>query len=95
MLIKECEPVGELLGRGFVYKIRSIVLLQPRGPDVSATELGLKLCKKHKTVIVPGFLDTSQKAAFSKTWGTIKFATNTLKNTTQQAAALATSQVSE
>lgn len=37
--------------------------------------------------------DVTQKAGFAKTWGTIKSATNTIKNTTQQAAALATSQV--
>lgn len=34
-----------------------------------------------------------QKAVLGKTWGSIKSAGNTIKNTTQQAAALATLQV--
>lgn len=94
MLIKEYSLVGELTGRGTVYKIRSVTLLPLRGPDVTNVELGLKPCKKHKN-LSPGNIsvDTLQKVPFAKTWGTIKSATSTIKNTTQHAAALATSQV--
>lgn len=54
-------------------------------------------CRKHKTVsskrISSGntsIFDIQKNAAFTKTWGTLKSAGNTIKNTTQQAAAIAT-----
>ncbi|XP_051157646.1 phosphatidylinositide phosphatase SAC2 isoform X2 [Leptopilina boulardi] len=94
MLIKEVAPVGELYGGHVVYKIKSIALLNLLSDN---TDIGLLPCKKHQNVPkkkgIGGMFDVSQKAGFAKTWGTIKSATNTIKNTTQQAAALATSQV--
>lgn len=95
MLIKEYSLVGELTGRGTVYKIRSVTLLPLRGSDITHTELGLKPCKKHKNFALANITvdNTLQKVPFAKTWGTIKSATSTIKNTTQHAAALATSQV--
>lgn len=99
MLIKECASVGELPGGKTVYKIKSVIFLQS-GITGETTDLGLHLCKKHqslreakKSIGVGGIFDIHQKAALAKTWGTIKLATNTIKNTTQQAAALAASQV--
>ncbi|XP_043274983.1 phosphatidylinositide phosphatase SAC2 isoform X2 [Venturia canescens] len=94
MLIKEVSSVGELHGGRTVYKIKSVAFLQI-GSDNA--DLGLQPCKKHqslpKKTFQTGLFDVPQKAGFAKTWGTIKSAGNTIKNTTQQAAAMATSQV--
>ncbi|XP_046742174.1 phosphatidylinositide phosphatase SAC2 isoform X2 [Diprion similis] len=94
MLIKEVEPVGELHGGHVVFKIKSVAFL-PLGID--SIDVGLLPCKKHQNLPRKkgqgGLFDIPQKASFAKTWGSIKSATNTIKNTTQQAAALATSQV--
>jgi hypothetical protein len=97
MLIKECAAVGDLPGGKTVYKIKSVTYLQ-LGPAGDSADLGLKPCRKHQYnkragPSGGGIFDIHQKAAFAKTWGTIKSATNTIKSTTQQAAALATSQV--
>ncbi|CAH1404834.1 unnamed protein product [Nezara viridula] len=92
LLIKETEVVGDLPDGRTVIKIRSIAFLYPCGPDVSAAEIGLKSCKKHRAGGCNMF-ELSQKAPFAKTWGTMKSAANSLKSTTQQAAALASYQV--
>ncbi|GLH05859.1 Phosphatidylinositide phosphatase SAC1 [Gryllus bimaculatus] len=99
VLIKECVPVGDLPGGKTVFKIKSVVFL-PLGLSNENNEISLQPCKKHTASTFSkasgssgGIFDIHQKAAFAKTWGTIKSATNTIKNTTQQAAALATSQV--
>ncbi|XP_033324961.1 phosphatidylinositide phosphatase spermathreecae isoform X2 [Megalopta genalis] len=94
MLIKEVSPAGELYGGHIVYKIKSITFLHLGSEN---NDIGLLACKKHQNLpkkkSQSSLFDVPQKAAFAKTWGTIKNATNTIKNTTQQAAALATSQV--
>ncbi|XP_012262086.2 phosphatidylinositide phosphatase SAC2 isoform X2 [Athalia rosae] len=94
MLIKEIDPVGELHGGHIVYKIKSVAFLQLSS---DSTDVGLLPCKKHQNLPrkkgQSGMFDIPQKATFAKTWGSIKSATNTIKNTTQQAAAMATSQV--
>lgn len=94
MLIRDVTPAGELHGGHVVYKIKSIAFLHL---GTENTDIGLLPCKKHQYVLKKkgsiGLFDVPQKAALAKTWGTIKNATNTIKNTTQHAAALATSQV--
>ncbi|XP_011165329.1 phosphatidylinositide phosphatase SAC2 isoform X2 [Solenopsis invicta] len=94
MLIKDVTPAGELHGGHVVYKIKSIAFLHI---GTENTDIGLLPCKKHQYVLNKkgsgGLFDVPQKAALAKTWGTIKNATNTIKNTTQHAAALATSQM--
>ncbi|XP_076630821.1 phosphatidylinositide phosphatase spermathreecae isoform X2 [Colletes latitarsis] len=94
MLIKEILPAGELYGGHIIYKIKSIAFLHL---GTENNDIGLLPCKKHQNLpkkkSQTSLFDVPQKAAFAKTWGTIKSATNTIKNTTQQAAALATSQV--
>ncbi|XP_066586531.1 phosphatidylinositide phosphatase SAC2 isoform X2 [Prorops nasuta] len=94
MLIKEIAIVGELYNGHIVYKIKSIAFLHIGSENF---DIGLLPCKKHQNLpkkkSTIGLFDVPQKAAFVKTWGTIKNATNTIKNTTQQAAALATLQV--
>lgn len=98
MLIKDVESVGELHGGHIVYKIKSVAFLQ-LASDNTAAEVGLLPCKKHQNLPRKkggqggGIFEIPQKATFAKTWGSIKSATNSIKNTTQQAAALATSQV--
>ncbi|XP_053975819.1 phosphatidylinositide phosphatase SAC2 [Hylaeus volcanicus] len=94
MLIKEISPAGELYGGHVIHKIKSIAFLHF---GTENTDIGLLPCKKHQNLpkkkSQTSLFDVPQKAAFAKTWGTIKSATNTIKNTTQQAAAIATSQV--
>lgn len=96
IIIKECSLVGNLYGNNPVYTIKSIAFLQLGNDDV---ELNLQKCQKHKQMdgggkrLNSGLFDLQKNAAFSKTWGTIKSAGNTIKNTTQQAASLATNQV--
>ncbi|XP_033304738.1 phosphatidylinositide phosphatase SAC2 isoform X2 [Bombus bifarius] len=94
MLIKEVSPAGELYGGHIIYKVKSIAFLHLGSEN---NDIGLLPCKKHQNLPKKrsqgGLFDVPQKAAFAKTWGTIKSATNTIKNTTQHAAALATSQV--
>ncbi|XP_011702877.1 PREDICTED: phosphatidylinositide phosphatase SAC2 isoform X2 [Wasmannia auropunctata] len=94
MLIKDVTPAGELHGGHVVYKIKSIAFLHV---GTENTDIGLLPCKKHQYAMrkkgTGGLFDVPQKAALAKTWGTIKNATNTIKNTTQHAAALATSQM--
>lgn len=56
-------------------------------------DLGLPQCPKHKSIgtvkAAPNssLFDIQKNAAFTKTWGTLKSAGNTIKSTTQQAAA--------
>jgi uncharacterized protein YdiU (UPF0061 family) len=94
MLIKEIVAVGELQGGHIVYKINSVAFLHLGSENF---DIGLLPCAKHqyglKKKTISGRLFDTQRTSFAKTWGTIKNATNTIKNTTQQAAALATSQV--
>ncbi|XP_058798092.1 phosphatidylinositide phosphatase SAC2 isoform X2 [Phymastichus coffea] len=94
MLIKEIASVGELQGNHTVYKIKSVAFLHLGSENF---DIGLLPCPKHQHGLnkkpTGGGLFDVQKAGLAKTWGTIKSATNTIKNTTQQAAALATSQV--
>ncbi|XP_049823594.1 phosphatidylinositide phosphatase SAC2 isoform X2 [Aethina tumida] len=92
LLIKESVPVGKLHGDNQVYKIKTVVFL-PLGSE--NVELSLNVCHKHKTLArknttTNSLFDIQKNAAFTKTWGTLKSAGNTIKNTTQQAAAIAT-----
>ncbi|KAF5298153.1 hypothetical protein FQA39_LY02577 [Lamprigera yunnana] len=93
MLIKECTPVGKIHGQHTVYKIKSITFLQLGSDDV---DLQLKQCTKHKSLALrtatmkSSIFDIQKNSAFTKTWGTLKNAGSSIKNTTQQAAAIAT-----
>lgn len=89
LLIKDSEPVGKLHGDNVVYKIKSIVFV-PLGKE--NVDLNLAQCPKHKTIGPVKsqnnvLFDIQKNAAFTKTWGTLKSAGNTIKSTTQQAAA--------
>ncbi|XP_050310278.1 phosphatidylinositide phosphatase SAC2 isoform X2 [Anthonomus grandis grandis] len=92
LLIKESSLVGKLHGNNDVYKIKSVVFLPLSMEDA---ELNLKPCSKHqfsgstKKPLSKSSLLELQKNTFSKTWGSLKVAGNTIKNTTQQAAAMA------
>ncbi|XP_044583408.1 phosphatidylinositide phosphatase SAC2 isoform X1 [Cotesia glomerata] len=95
MLIKDVSNVGELYGNHVIYKIKSVAFLELGSKNAN---INLLPCKKHNNSSINNkalgrFLDDAQKTGFAKTWGSIKSATNTIKNTTQQAATLATSQV--
>nr|CAI5823134.1 unnamed protein product [Callosobruchus analis] len=92
LLIKESLPVGKLHGGNEVFKIKSVAFLSLNGEE---TDIHLKACSKHKSTesktsqTTSSLFDIQKNAAFSKTWGTLKSAGNTIKNTTQQAAAMA------
>ncbi|GLV32607.1 spermathreecae [Carabus blaptoides fortunei] len=97
LIIKECSPVGHIHGAHVIQKIKSVAFLQ-LGPEDS--ELNLQPCQKHKTIelsskgkLNSSLFDLQKNPAFSKTWGTLKSAGNSIKNTTQQAATLASNQV--
>lgn len=96
VIIKECSPIGKLYGNHEVYKIKSIAFLQLGPEDI---DIGLQKCHKHKSyegmkrAANTGIFDLQKNVALSKTWGTLKSAGNTIKNTTQQAATMATNQV--
>lgn len=85
MIIKESVPVGAIYPPHIVYKIKGICMLSNDDPDQC-----LSPCSKHKGQIDSGMIaknrlfDRSQLV--NKTWSAIK-------TTTQQAAALATSQI--
>lgn len=97
LIIKEIARIGRLYGNHEVYKIKSIAFLQ-LGLDENEN-LNLQKCQKHKSYdpnqksASSLFNNLQQNAALSKTWGTLKSAGNTIKNTTQQAATIASNQV--
>nr|XP_023023491.1 phosphatidylinositide phosphatase SAC2 [Leptinotarsa decemlineata] len=93
LLIKESLPVGKLHGDNVVHKIKSVVFLPL---STENTEIILSSCHKHKSIDFkqnPGgtssLFDIQKNTALTKTWGTLKNAGNTIKNTTQHAAAMA------
>uniref|UniRef100_A0A182J428 SAC domain-containing protein n=1 Tax=Anopheles atroparvus TaxID=41427 RepID=A0A182J428_ANOAO len=104
IVIKEVVPVGVLYAPHLVYKIKSIAVLGPDGTDVP-----LLSCSKHNTnhavKIAPsgGMSDGGHpspksrlfesSALVNKTWGAVKSAGSSIRNTTEKAAAIATSQV--
>lgn len=93
IIIKEAVPVGQIHGNNRVFKIKSIAFL-PLGSE--NLEINLQPCSKHKKLAAKKqgstnpFLEIQKNAAFTKTLGTLKTAGNVIKNTTQQAAAMAT-----
>ncbi|EEB13673.1 suppressor of actin, putative [Pediculus humanus corporis] len=90
VLIKEFKAVGEYVDGHVIYKIKSVAFLSLGNHD----SLNLTTCKKHQHFTFTkksGFFD--QKSTFAKTLGAVKSATNSIKNSTQQAAALAIPQV--
>lgn len=92
MVIRESVPVGVIYQPHIVYKIKGICMLSNEEPDQC-----LSPCFKHKGKVEPGMatknrlFDSSQLV--NKTWSAVKIASSTIKTTTQQAAALATSQI--
>ncbi|KAK6633081.1 hypothetical protein RUM43_012824 [Polyplax serrata] len=90
LLIKEYKSVGEYIDGHIIYKIKSIAFLSPGGTE----SLNLTHCKKHQNLAFTkkaGLFD--QKSTFARTLGAVKSATNSIKTSTQQAAALAIPQV--
>ncbi|XP_070502748.1 phosphatidylinositide phosphatase SAC2 isoform X2 [Chironomus tepperi] len=100
LIIKEAVPIGSLCQNNLVYKIKSVCILSQDEPDCS-----LIPCSKHATTssrpnssaqsspqTKPKIFDASSNL-MNKTWGAMKSAGSTIKNTTQQAASIATTQV--
>lgn len=94
VIIKEATPVGVLYPPHLVYKIKSICILSTDEPDTV-----LVACPRHNNSRIIGIPSSQKTRLFetsqlmNKTWGAVKNAGTTIKNTTQQAAALASNQV--
>jgi phosphatidylinositol 4-phosphatase len=95
VIIRESAAIGSLDQNHLVYKIKNVCILSQDEPD-----LPLFPCAKHSTAPVsnsnspqskPKLFDSS--SGLMKTWGAVKSAGSSIKNTTQQAATIATSQV--
>lgn len=100
VIIREANAIGSLDQNHLVYKIKNVCILSQDEPDIP-----LYPCSKHSTVpssrpsssnsnspqAKPKLFDSSSQ--LMKTWGAVKSAGSTIKNTTQQAATIATSQV--
>ncbi|KAG5890101.1 hypothetical protein JTB14_026472 [Gonioctena quinquepunctata] len=93
LLIKESLPVGKIHGDNDVFKVKSVVFLPL---STENTDISLLPCPKHKTINLKqnlnqsgSIFDMQKNTALTKTWGTLKNAGNTIKNTTQHAAAIA------
>uniref|UniRef100_A0A182P7K3 SAC domain-containing protein n=1 Tax=Anopheles epiroticus TaxID=199890 RepID=A0A182P7K3_9DIPT len=105
IVIKEAVPVGVLYAPHLVYKIKSVAVLGPDGADTLL--LGCSKHNTNQTVkIAPAGSATAPEchpspksrlfessALVNKTWGAVKSAGSTIRNTTEKAAAIATSQV--
>lgn len=100
VIIKEANPIGSLCQNNLVHKIKSICIL---GADEPSCQLFP--CSKHSTVTSsrPSSSNSSPQAKpklfdgssnlMNKTWGVMKSAGSSIKNTTQQAASIASTQV--
>lgn len=98
VIVKEAIPVGAIYPPHLVYKIKSICILSD---DILDTPLNP--CPRHgpcNRPPLPAQAATTTNQAVAKAqlvnksiWGAVKSAGNTIKNTTQQAAALATNQI--
>lgn len=99
LLIKESVPIGKLHGDNEVYKIKSVTFLPLTTENC---DINLCPCHKHSTILEQkpntsgaSIFDIQKNTALTKTWGTLKSAGNTIKNTTQQAAAIAAAGVNK
>ncbi|XP_055384733.1 phosphatidylinositide phosphatase SAC2 [Condylostylus longicornis] len=94
VIIKEASPVGVLYPPNLVYKIKSICVLGSELPDSTLTT-----CPRHKSSRAISTPSSNRSRLFessqlmNKTWGAVKSAGTTIKNTTQHAAAIASNQV--
>ena len=95
VIIRDAVTVGVLYAPHLVYKIKSICIL-----GIDEADTSLIPCPKHATKINPNTGSPSLRPRLfensnlvNKTWGAVKSAGSTIKNTTQQAAAMASSQV--
>ncbi|XP_052851077.1 phosphatidylinositide phosphatase SAC2 isoform X2 [Drosophila gunungcola] len=109
IVIKEATAVGVLYPPHLVYKIKSICILSAEEPDTDLPNCTKhsksnqstpthSVSSKNNNASVPSSGGGPSKSTklfegMNKTWGVVKSAGNTIKNTTQQAANLATKQV--
>uniref|UniRef100_A0A182K2C3 SAC domain-containing protein n=1 Tax=Anopheles christyi TaxID=43041 RepID=A0A182K2C3_9DIPT len=108
IVIKEVVPVGVLYAPHLVYKIKSIAVLGPDGADTlllgcnkHSTSQTVKIAPAGNSATAglpeshpsPKSRLFESSALVNKTWGAVKSAGSTIRNTTEKAAAIATSQV--
>uniref|UniRef100_A0A182W4G2 SAC domain-containing protein n=1 Tax=Anopheles minimus TaxID=112268 RepID=A0A182W4G2_9DIPT len=109
IVIKEVVPVGVLYAPHLVYKIKSIAVLGPDGADTlllgcskhntnQTVKIAPSVAGSGGTVPLEGHPSPKSRlfessALVNKTWGAVKSAGSTIRNTTEKAAAIATSQV--
>lgn len=86
LLIESCSLVGHVWNNQPIYKINKIGLLNL---GVHESEINTRPCSKHSHSVAFNqevLVSSKQNEAFSKTWGSIKSATMSLRSTTVQAA---------
>lgn len=93
VIIKEAVPVGVLYAPNLVYKIKSICALSS---STDTPENILMPCSRHKKKQTtpnhkPKMFEGNQ--LMNKTWGAVRSAGTSIKNTTKQAATKASNQV--
>ncbi|XP_068155595.1 phosphatidylinositide phosphatase SAC2 isoform X3 [Drosophila tropicalis] len=108
IVVREAQAVGVLYPPHLVYKIKSICILSAEDPDAELSNCTKHTKSNQSTPThnvtsasasnsAPGGGSSSKSTklfeGMNKTWGAVKSAGNTIKNTTQQAANLATKQV--
>ncbi|XP_058468246.1 phosphatidylinositide phosphatase SAC2 isoform X2 [Malaya genurostris] len=106
IIIKEAVPVGVLYAPHLVYKIKSICILGAEDPDTILLNCTKHNTNSIKTMpntdpVHAGSVSVNpsrnrlfeSSALVNKTWGAVKSAGSTIKNTTEKAAAIASSQV--
>ncbi|XP_049279523.1 phosphatidylinositide phosphatase SAC2 isoform X3 [Anopheles funestus] len=109
IIIKEVVAVGVLYAPHLVYKIKSIAVLGPDGADTvllgcskhntnQTVKIAPAVPGSGGTVLLEGHPSPKSRlfessALVNKTWGAVKSAGSTIRNTTEKAAAIATSQV--
>ncbi|XP_055525215.1 phosphatidylinositide phosphatase SAC2-like [Wyeomyia smithii] len=108
IIIKEAVPVGVLYAPHLVYKIKSICILGAEDPDtglmacpkhVSVTGIkttcnaNVENLSSHTASFSARSRLFESSALVNKTWGAVKNAGSTIKNTTEKAAAIASNQV--
>lgn len=97
LVVRESTPIGVLYPPHLVHKVKSICMLSDDEPDAT-----LVPCPRHSSTRqnavntqspVKSRLFGEGSQLMNKTWGAMKSAGNTIKSTTQQAAALASNQI--
>lgn len=97
VVVREATPIGVLYPPHLVHKVKSICMLSDDEPDAALAPCPRHSASRHNAAVQSPAHGKSRlfegSQLMNKTWGAVKSAGSTIKNTTQQAAALATNQI--